>query len=385
MVRDRAALLWLRCRTSRVGDAAKAVPALTPFGDRSVALALGGGGARGLAHLGVLEVLEAEGIRPAFLAGTSIGGLITALSARAIPVGEIISIARGFRFPRRFIPGRMLGWQEIFPTAIPHLDGVTFEDLRTPLAISAVDLQQGEEVVLHSGPLLPAVRATCAVPGVLSPERLGGRYLIDGGVMNVLPVDLAWSWAPDLVIAVNILSSPRQPARLDSGYTRIATGLGRILPNPVTARLAFEIVMRAVEVALDRQRALAVAMTGPEVLIDINLGDVSLRDFHRLDEVVEVGRQATKAALPRLRAALVAAPCSAPHRDGRFALHIDPVCRMAISPKRARAQCERDGITYYFCSVNCRDSFERHGDRYGAMRAACGSVPSGDIDEERTQ
>jgi NTE family protein len=338
-----------------------------------VALALGGGGARGLAHLGVLEVLEAEGIRPTFLAGTSIGGLVGALSASAISAVEIIAIARDFRFPRRFVPGRVLTWEQIFPSAVPLLEGRTFEDLGTPLAVSAVDLLAGEEVMLHSGPLLPAVRATCAVPGVLPPERLGGRCLVDGGVMNVLPVDLAWSWEPDIVIAVNILASPRRSVQLDSRYARIATALGKIVPNPMTAHLAYEIAMRAVEVALDRQRALAIAMTGPEVLIDVDLGDVSIGDFHRLDEVVEVGRRATRVALPRLHAALAAPPCIAAHADGRFTLHIDPVCRMAISPGRARAQCEREGVTYYFCSINCRDNFERHADRYGALRSACGA------------
>jgi NTE family protein len=144
-------------------------------------------------------VLEAEGIRPAFFAGTSIGGLVAALAARGVSAGQTLELARGFRFPRRFIPGRMLGWHEIFPTAVPLLEGLTFEDLGTPLAISAVDLQQGEEVVLHSGALLPAVRATCAVPGVVLPECIGGRFLIDWAVLNMLPVDLAWSWEPDVV------------------------------------------------------------------------------------------------------------------------------------------------------------------------------------------
>ena len=167
--------------------------------------------------------------------------------------------------------------------------------------------------MLHTGPLLPAIRATCAVPGVLPPERLGGRCLVDGGVMNVLPVDLAWSWEPDIVIAVNIVASPRQTVRLDSRYARIATALGRIVPNPMTAHLAYEIAMRAVEVALDRQRALAIAMTGPEVLIDVDLGDVSIGDFHRLDEVVEIGRRATRVALP-----------TASRRTGGTALHRGP-------------------------------------------------------------
>ena len=174
---------------------------------------------------------------------------------------------------------------------------------------------------------------------------------------------------------MNIVASPRQALPLDSRYARIATALGRLVPNPMTAHLAYEVAMRAVEAALDRQRVLAIAMTGPEVLIDIHLGNISIGDFHRLDEVLEIGRAATRVALPRLRAAL-ARPCVAVRSSGKFALHIDPVCHMAVSPHRARAQCERGGVTYFFCSVNCCDSFERHGDRYGAVQPACGSETS---------
>lgn len=348
-------------------------------GGPRIGLALGGGGARGLAHLGVLELLEAEGIRPTLLAGTSIGGLVGALSATGMPAEAIVTAARGFRFPRRFVPGRILAWDEIFPTAVPMLRDRTFEDLQVPLAVSAVDLIEGVEVVLHSGPLLPAIRATCAVPGVLAPERLDGRYLVDGGVMNVLPVDLAWSWEPDVVLAVNIVSSLRQPVHLDSRYARMTNGLGRILPNPLTAHLAYEVAMRAVEVALDRQRVLAVAMTGPEVLIDVDLGDVAIGDFHRLDEIIEIGRRASRAALPRLRAALEAAACAPTPSGACFAQCIDPVCRMVISPGRARASLERDGVTYYFCSVNCRDGFARHPQRYSAHPDSSRSARTGGV------
>ena len=348
-------------------DADEGALAINVTGERTVALALGGGGARGLAHLGVLETLEAEGIRPTFLAGTSIGGVVGALWARSIPSQEIVAIARGFRFPRRLMPGRVLVWEQIFPSAVHLLDARTFEELDTPLAVSAVDLWTGDEVVLNSGSLLPAIRATCAVPGVISPERLNGRDLVDGGVTNVLPVDLAWSWEPDVVVAVNIVASPRRSMRLGSRYARVATALGKIVPNPMTAYLAYDIAMRAVEIALDRQRALAVAMTGPEVLIDIDLGDVAIGDFHRLDEIVETGRRAAQNAIPRLRAALSAAPCNTTRTGSGFTMHIDPVCRMVVSPGRARARIEEDGREYFFCSVNCRDSFLRDPERYIAL------------------
>lgn len=336
---------------------------------RSVAIALGGGGARGLAHLGVLEVLDAEGIRPAFLSGTSMGGLIAALRATGTDPDDITAIARKFRLPGRFVPGRMLVWDRIFASAVPRLQDRTFGDLATPLAVSAVDLMTGEEVTMCSGPLLPAVRATCAVPGVFPPEQVDTRCLVDGGVTNMLPVDLAWACDPDVVIAVNIVAAPPPALRLDSAFGRMATALGKVVPNPMTALLSYEVAMRAVEIALDRQRAMAVAMTGPEVLIDVDLSHVSISDFQRLDEIVEVGREATRRALPRVRSAIAAPAGSGERATADATLHIDPVCRMTVSTARARATCEHDGCTFYFCSTSCRDTFALHADRYATARS----------------
>lgn len=332
---------------------------------RTLALALGGGGARGLAHIGVLEVLRAEGIEASFIAGTSMGGLVGSLASACAGPAEILSIARAFRFPGRFMPGRMLVWEKIFPSAAALLRHRTFEELAIPLVVSAVDLMTGDEIALHSGPVLPAVRATCAVPGVFAPERLGTHCLVDGGVTNMLPVDLAWACDPDVVVAVNIVASPPPALRLDSRYGRLATALGSVVPNPLTAYLAYEVAMRSVEIALDRQRAMAVAMTGPEVLIDVDLTHVAISDFHRIDEIVDAGREATHRVLPRLRAAL-AMPSSVANDRSRAAatLHIDPVCRMTVSPGRARATVVRGDDTYYFCSMSCRDTFVLHGDRY---------------------
>jgi NTE family protein len=328
-----------------------------------LALVLGGGGARGLAHIGVLQVLEQASILPAYFSGTSIGGLIGALSASGITASDILRIARGFRLPNRVLPGRFLVWNEIFASALPRLTDRTFESLERPLVVSAVDLVTGEEVALHSGPLVPAVRATWSVPGLFVPEACGERRLVDGGVTNVLPVDLAWSWEPDVVVAVNILASPRQCSILNSRFARIASILGHLVPNPLSARLAYDVAMRAVEIALDRQRAMAIAMMGPEVLIDVDLGDVAIDEFGRLDEIVEIGRHAACAALATIEAA-VAARGRGPSRSGQqFARHVDPVCHMSISLGRARAHVDRDGVRYYFCSPECRDIFERFRDR----------------------
>ena len=329
-----------------------------------LALALGGGAARGLAHIGVLDVLEREGIKPACIAGSSMGGLIGALSASGLTAVEIREVARGFRFPRWFIPGGLLPFEAIFPSAMAHLSG-NFEELPTPLIVTAVDLEEGSQVILHTGPVLPAVRATCTVPGVLPAVRHGGRWLVDGGLVNILPVDVAWLAEPDIVVAVKVggLRRRRIPA-LSWPATTFFAWLGMARPIPATARVSFEVLVRAAEIVVDRQAALAVAMTGPELLIEPDLGDIALRDFDRLDDAVKAGRRAAQAALPEL-VRLLESPLPRPTAAGRvFQLHADPVCAMVINPARARATATHREITYFFCSINCFDSFVRAPDAY---------------------
>ncbi len=322
-----------------------------------VGLVLGGGAARGLAHIGALEVLERERIDGEVLVGSSMGGLVGALFAAGLRAAEIRELARGFRFPSWFIPGGLVSWERIFGPALPVLESARFELLTRRLAVVAVDLESGRRVVLHEGGVLPAVRATCAIPAVLPPVEIDHRWLVDGSLVSVLPVDVAAMADTDVVVAVEV-GAPRVrrlPWLARSGWT-----LGRMLPNPLTARSSFEILVRAAEIALDRQNTLAAAMVGPEVLVRVDLGDLGLRDFHRLDEAVAAGRGAMEAALPALRAALEAQPCAREalaHSD--VVLHYDPVCDMVVNPRRAVAMTEREGCKIYFCSSSCRDAFAR--------------------------
>jgi NTE family protein len=324
----------------------------------------------------VLQVLELEGIAPGFVAGSSIGGLVGALHASGLPSRDLVRIARSFRFPRWFLPGGQLGWARIFPAAAEALPP-TFEDLRTPLAVTAVDIEEGSQVVLQSGSLLPAVRATCALPGVLPPERIGGRWLVDGGVVNVLPVDVAWMADPDAVIAVRV-GGPRarRMPQLAWKMTGLLSRLGRFVPNPATAKISFEILARAAEIVLERQTALSAAMTDPEVLIEPELGDMGLRDFDRIEEAVAAGRRAAEAALPALVRLLASPPRQSTETPDPLSRHVDPVCAMVIHPTRARATATHDRMVYYFCSVNCRDRFLRSPARYlGSTKLAFGPPP----------
>lgn len=329
-----------------------------------LALALGGGAARGLAHIGVLEVLEREGIQPGCIAGSSMGGLIGALSARGLRAGEIGGVARQFYFPRWFLPGGLVRFEDLFESAMPYLIG-TFEELSTPLVVTAVDIESGTQIILHAGEVLPAVRATCTVPGVLPVTKVGGHWLVDGGLVNILPVDVAWMANPDLVVAVKVgaLRDRRIP-ELNWRVTSFLSRLGGAIPNPATAKVSFEVLVRAAEIVLDRQTLLAAAMTGPELLIEPDLGDITLRDFHRLDDAVAAGRRAAEAALPELLRLVANPPLQTRPAERVLCLHFDPVCAMVINPAHARAILVHEKTTYYFCSPNCGDCFKRDPGRY---------------------
>ena len=177
-----------------------------------VGLALSGGGARGLAHIGVLKVLDREGIPVDLLAGTSAGGVVAALRALGMSPGEMEE--RGFWLGRwrnlvqlvDRADSRMglFSAQKVADLLHRHFGDKTFADLDIPLALVAVDLETGEEVVLQEGLVLDGLRATTAYPGVFEPVRIGERLLVDGGVLNNLPCDVARSMGADVVIAVDI-------------------------------------------------------------------------------------------------------------------------------------------------------------------------------------
>jgi NTE family protein len=230
--------------------------------------------------------------------------------------------------------------------------------------ITAVDLERGIPVILERGPLLAAVRATCAVPGVMLPEKIDGRWLVDGGLINLVPVDVVWPADPDAVIAISVSAhrAHRMP-QLDWKLTRLLSRVGRMVPNPATAKVSFEILVRSAEIALGHSAVLANAMAAPDLLLEIDLEDIGLRDFHRVDDAVARGRAAAVRALPALRAVVATPPPAAPS-DAVACVEVDPVCRMMIGARRARARAIHAGRSYAFCSENCRDAFVRAPDGY---------------------
>lgn len=187
--------LWSKKRPERIG------------------LALSGGAVRGAAHVGVLQVLEREGIVPAVVAGTSAGAMVGAAYAAGLPAAEISRIFRATSWSKlarlklrsRFSLLDTRPMEEVVRTA---LGVATFEELRRPFAAIATDVLSGERVVFSSGDLGIALRASSAVPGVFAPVEHEGRLLVDGCVLDNLPVDVAREMGADYVIAVDLIPLP---------------------------------------------------------------------------------------------------------------------------------------------------------------------------------
>lgn len=204
-----------------------------------VGLALSGGGARGLAHIGVLKVFEEQGVPIHALAGTSMGGLIAAsyaagmsaseLEAAALKLANLRELAAlvDLRPPRR----GLLAGKHVRKYLTNFVDeDLTFDELNYPLAMQAVDFRSGTEYTLQDGNVLDAVMATSAFPGVFPPVELHGRQLVDGGVLNNLPAELPRLLGADVVIAVNVT------AALDAGELDTQTD-GSIFSRGITQDL----------------------------------------------------------------------------------------------------------------------------------------------------
>jgi NTE family protein len=206
---------------------------------KKVGIALGGGGARGLAHITMLSVLDELGIRPHAMAGTSIGAVIGAFYAGGLSAAEIREeIEYLTAFPESleaiFKEKRLFGWLDFIDLRVTrnsifridkfldHIDetiGISrLEDLPIPLKVVATDLWAHEEVVLDSGPLEEAVAASFAMPGIFKPVEREGRVLVDGGIVNPVPYDLIQDDC-DIVIAIDVITPRRQRSAVGPSFT----------------------------------------------------------------------------------------------------------------------------------------------------------------------
>jgi NTE family protein len=254
-----------------------------------VALVLGGGGARGFAHVGVIRVLEQEKIPIDLIVGASAGSLIGVLYADLHDSFELESVAWQVEKDDIF------DWSILGSTRGPvtgkaleefvgrHVKSRSLEALPVPFAAVATDLKTGEEVVLDHGPVGPAIHASSAIPGVFRPVVLGGRTLVDGGVVNPIPVSVARARGATVVIAVNI-------------------GMELADEEPGNAASISLRSLALLTKALARLKA-----ADADVVIAPKVGESSSFDFTRKKELMAAGVAAAREAIPAIRAAIARA------------------------------------------------------------------------------
>lgn len=187
------------------------------LGRKRVGLALGGGGARGMAHVGVIRVLEREGIPIDCVAGTSAGSMVGAAYAAGLRADDLLEVALQLSWKNilRLVWPRQgfVSFARLESHMVDLVGDLTFADLDIPYAAVTADLATGEQVVLTEGRVAPAVRASCSVPGIVTPVEIDGRLLVDGGIVNNLPISVARSLGADVVIAVGLGTPPGQVPR----------------------------------------------------------------------------------------------------------------------------------------------------------------------------
>ena len=251
-----------------------------------IGLALGGGFARGFAHLGVLQVLEQNHIPISHIAGTSVGSILGAAYASGAPLARIIDTCRTLRFRdiARWRVSRLgLASNQRLENLIERVfDSRRFEDLRIPLAVVATDLTSGEPVVFTQGNLVDAIRASCAFPGLFEPVEIGTRCLADGGLVAPVPTRAARDLGAAVVIGVSV--------GMQDGHRGAPTNI-------------FQVVSRAVSAAQNHQ--LEVWERHADLVLRPDVQSLAWDDFHRAEEAIAAGAAAARHALPRIEKMLM--------------------------------------------------------------------------------
>jgi NTE family protein len=263
-----------------------------------IGLALSGGAAKGLAHIGVLKALKEAEVPIDILAGTSMGAMIGACFAKdgEISVVEGVALNTGLRQlaimldPKLSLLGKGLIRGQRVETLLRSLIGdVEFKDLKIPFAVVATDISTGQEVILSKGSVIKSVRASVSIPGIFVPATLEGRCLVDGGLTNPVPVEVLRDMGAEFVIAVNVIAEPTKSKH--AGLH--AEGKIVKVPNIFNTLLQSFYIM---EYEVIRER-----MLKADIIICPDVRHIEAFDFHKGEEAIASGYEAAKEAIPKIR------------------------------------------------------------------------------------
>jgi NTE family protein len=283
----------------------------------SIGLALGGGAAFGLAHIGVLKVLDDAGVLIDLVAGCSQGSIVAVGYASGLTPAEMIDIACDLGTKRNFFAGAdptfftkpgILAGQRIVTMMRPYLKGKeTFDQLLLPCRTIATDIETGERVAIGTGRLETAYRASSAVPMVMTPVRIGHRVLVDGGVADPVPAEITREMGADLTVAVNVVP------QLKRGVETVISSWYRTLNtfNPLSYLVESEEMPSMFDIVMNSMQTLQYELgnfkaISADVLINPDLSDFTWIEYYRAEELIARGADAARRALPAIEKAIEA-------------------------------------------------------------------------------
>ncbi len=297
-----------------------------------IGLALGGGSARGWAHIGIIRALEEAGIRPDIVCGTSIGALVGAAYVGG-ELEELEAWVRSLRlqtvvgFLDFSLGSGLIKGEKLIEFFRSHFVDRDIRELARPFGAVATDLRRGREVWLREGVVTDAVRASIALPGLFTPVLHDGVWLVDGGLVNPVPVSLCRAMGADLVIAVDLNTDrmghllkpkPAKPVRkrsaaeadtlADTVMARIQAGISQFGlngddgPRPPAMLDVMASSINIMQVMITRSR---LAGEPADVMVTPLLADLGLMEFHRASVAIDAGRRAVAAAMPQISARLL--------------------------------------------------------------------------------
>jgi NTE family protein len=246
-----------------------------------VGLALGSGGARGFAHLGVIKVLRDEGIPIDLIAGSSMGALVAAFYGAGLDVERLYKLSRVFKrkyyldftVPKMgFIAGKRV--KELIRI---FTQGKMIEELDIPIGIVATDLMSGEKVVFKNGPIAEAVRASIAIPGIFVPEKVDGRMFVDGGVVDRIPVSVAKQMGADIVIAVDVSN-----VKVNAEITSI-----------------FDVIIQSIDIM--QMELVANREIASDIMIRPRVEMYNSKAFTNIEEIITIGEEEAKKHIAKVK------------------------------------------------------------------------------------
>ena len=292
---------------------------------KTVALVLGSGASRGWAHIGAIEALKEEGIPIDFISGCSVGSYVGAIyaSGNLFSLKDFVLRMDGKKvfsyfdvvFPRS---GLLDGTKKVAELFSMHTSVEQFSDLNIPVMMVATDLQRGEKVIFKSGDLLQALRATMSFPGLFAPARVKGRWLIDGALVDPVPVGVARATEADIVLAVDLNSGivsrrmrkpnvkkvealgqedPKSKSELliklsdyyESAEVSFKEKINKLLGRDADLPDIIDTVMTSVNIMVERITRINLAAEPPDILIQPRLGALKMMDFDQVSLTIEEG------------------------------------------------------------------------------------------------